>query len=213
MTEPPLVLSFPDPRCRDVALSGGRGARLETMTGEGLPVLPGFVITSAAFAAAVDEDGLRARMRARDVAGARAIVVAASPPRELIAEHYATLTGLVAVRSSACAEDSKAASYAGQQETYLNVDSLDAVLRNVVDCWLSFFADRAVFYRREKGSLDHVAMAVVVQRVIESKKARGLFTVGPVDGRKDRMGVGVAFGLGRDVLSREATPDPSQLDR
>jgi len=213
MTETPLVLSFPDPRCRDVALSGGKGASLATMTGEGLPVPPGFVITSAAFAAAVDEDGLRARMRARDVAGARAIVVAASPPRELIAEHYATLTGLVAVRSSACAEDSKAASYAGQQETYLNVDSLDAVLRNVVDCWLSFFADRAVFYRREKGSLDDVAMAVVVQRMIESKKSGVLFTVDPVNGRKDRMVVEAAFGLGEQVVSGEVTPDHYVLDR
>src|SRR5260370_18989091 len=106
MTEPPLVLSFPDPRCRDVARSGGKGASLATMTGEGLPVPPGFVITSAAFAAAVDEDGLRAPMRARDVAGAPAIVVAASPPRELLAGHYATLTGLGAARPSAPRDDS-----------------------------------------------------------------------------------------------------------
>src|SRR5258708_22242264 len=96
MTETPLVLSFPDPRCRDVALSGGKGASLATMTGEGLPVPPGFVISSAAFAAAVDEDGLRARMRARDVAGARALVGAASPPRGLLSEPHPTPTGLVA---------------------------------------------------------------------------------------------------------------------
>src|SRR5258708_13077092 len=84
MTETPLVLSFPDPRCRDVALSGGKGASLATMTGEGLPVPPGFVITSAAFAAAVDEDGLRARMRAGDVAGAPPRLLAASPPRRAL---------------------------------------------------------------------------------------------------------------------------------
>jgi pyruvate,water dikinase len=213
MTETPLVLSFPDPRCRDVALSGGKGASLETMTGEGLPVPPGFVITSAAFAMAVDEDVLRARMRAQDMAGARAIVAAAPPPRELIAEHYATLTGPVAVRSSACAEDSETASYAGQQETYLNVDGLDTVLHDVVECWLSFFADRAVFYRKEKGSLDDVAMAVVVQQMIDSKKSGVLFTVDPVHGRKDRMVVEAAFGLGERVVSGEVTPDHYVLDR
>jgi pyruvate,water dikinase len=213
MSETPLVLTFSDPRCRDVALTGGKGASLATMTGEGLPVPPGFVISSAAFAAAVDEDVLRARMRARDIAGARALVAGASPPRELIAEQYAALTGLVAVRSSACAEDSEAASYAGQQETYLNVAGLDAVLRDVVACWLSFFADRAVFYRREKGSLDDVAMAVVVQQMIASKKSGVLFTVDPVHGRKDRMVVEAAFGLGEQVVSGEVTPDHYVLDR
>jgi pyruvate,water dikinase len=182
------------------------------MTGEGLPVPSGFVITSAAFAAAVGEDVLRERMRAQDIAGARAVVAAALPPRELIAEHYATLTGPVAVRSSACAEDSAAASYAGQQETFLNVNGLDCVLRDVVECWLSFFADRAVFYRQEKGSLDDVAMAVVVQKMIDSKKSGVLFTVDPVHGRKDRMVVEAAFGLGEQVVSGAVTPDHYVLD-
>jgi pyruvate,water dikinase len=213
MTDGPLVLAFPDPRCRDVALCGGKGASLAAMTAEGLPVPPGFVITSAAFAAVADQHALRARMRAQDVVGARAIVGAASPPGALIAEQLATLTGTVAVRSSACAEDSETASYAGQQETFLNVDGLDAVLRSVVGCWLSFFADRAVFYRREKGSLDDVAMAVVVQQMIDSKKSGVLFTVDPVHGRKDRMVVEAAFGLGEQVVSGAVTPDHYVLDR
>jgi pyruvate,water dikinase len=152
-------------------------------------------------------------MRAQDIAGARAIVATGSPPRELIAEQYAALTGLVAVRSSACAEDSEGASYAGQQETYLNVDGLDTVLHDVVACWLSFFADRAVFYRQEKGSLDDVAMAVVVQQMINSRKSGVLFTVDPVHGRKDRMVVEAAFGLGEQVVSGEVTPDHYVLDR
>jgi pyruvate, water dikinase len=213
MTETPLVLPFPDPRCRDVTLCGGKGASLAVMTGEGLSVPPGFVITSAAFGAAVDQSALRARMRAQDVEAARAIVGAASPPRELIAEQHATLVGPVAVRSSACAEDSWTASYAGQQETFLNVDGLDAVLHSVVDCWLSFFADRAVFYRREKGSLDDVAMAVVVQQMIDSAKSGVLFTVDPVHGRRDRMVVEAAFGLGEQVVSGAVTPDHYVLDR
>jgi pyruvate, water dikinase len=213
LTQLPLVLAFTDPRCREVPLSGGKGASLAVMTGEGLPVPPGFVITSAAFAAAVDADALRAQTRELDLSGARAIVAAASPPRGPVAEQYARLAGPVAVRSSAGAEDSAGASYAGQQETYLNVDGLEAVLGRVVDCWLSFFADRAIFYRREKGSLDDVAMAVVVQEMVDSRKSGVLFTADPVHGRKDRMVVEAALGLGEQVVSGEVTPDHYVLDR
>jgi pyruvate, water dikinase len=213
LTQLPLVLAFTDPRCREVPLSGGKGASLAVMTGEGLPVPPGFVITSAAFAAAVDAEVIRSRARERDLSGARAIVAAASPPREPVAEQYARLAGPVAVRSSASAEDSAGASYAGQQETYLNVDGLEAVLGRVVDCWLSFFADRAVFYRQEKGSLDDVAMAVVVQQMVDTRKSGVLFTADPVHGRKDRMVVEAAFGLGEQVVSGEVTPDHYVLDR
>jgi pyruvate, water dikinase len=213
LTQLPLVLEFTDPRCQEVALSGGKGASLAVMTGADLPVPPGFVITSAAFGAAVDGQALRARTRERDLAAARAIVAAASPPREQVAEQFARLDGPLAVRSSACAEDSAAASYAGQQETYLNVDGLEAVLDHVVDCWLSFFADRAVFYRQEKGSLDDIAMAVVVQQMVDARKSGVLFTADPVHGRKDRMVVEAAFGLGEQVVSGEVTPDHYVLDR
>jgi len=209
----PLVLPFPDPRCQVVELTGGKGASLAAMTAEDLPVPPGFVITSAAFRAAVDEESLREVMRRKDVEAARALVAAAQPPRELIEEAFAQLTGLVAVRSSACAEDSDGASYAGQQETFLNTEGLEAVLHNVVECWLSFFTERAVFYRQEKGSLEDVAMAVVVQQMIDSQKSGVLFTVDPVHGRKDRMVVEAARGLGEAVVSGEVTPDNYTLSR
>src|SRR5208282_5793033 len=126
MTGSSFVLSFGDPQCRTVSLSGGKGGSMATMMQEGLPVPPGFVVTSAAFTAAVDQERLRTCCRARDMTGAREIVAAARPPATIVAEHYAVLNGLVAVRSSACAEDSEGASYAGQQETYLNVDGLPA---------------------------------------------------------------------------------------
>jgi pyruvate, water dikinase len=213
MRDAPLVLPFGDPRCRQVALAGGKGASLAAMSAEGLPVPPGFVVTSAAFEATVDTDALRELMRSRDVDAARTMVGAAEPPKELIEQHYAELTGLVAVRSSACAEDSDGASYAGQQETYLNTDGLADVLANVIRCWLSFFTERAVFYRQEKGSLDDVAMAVVVQEMVNSKKSGVLFTVDPVHGRKDRMVVEAAHGLGEAVVSGEVTPDNYTLSR
>jgi pyruvate,water dikinase len=213
MPDAPLVLPFRDPRCRQVALAGGKGASLAAMTAEGLPVPPGFVIASTAFEAAVDTDALRKLMRATDVDAARAMVATAEPPRGPIGRHYAELTGLVAVRSSACAEDSEAASYAGQQETYLNTDGLAEVLANVVRCWLSFFTERAVFYRREKGSLDDVAIAVVVQEMVDSDRSGVLFTVDPVHGRRDRMVVEAARGLGEAVVSGEVTPDNYTLGR
>src|SRR4051794_26830613 len=93
----PLVLPFGDPRCPVVELTGGKGASLATMTAEELPVPPGFVITSAAFAAAVDEEALRKAMRDKDVEAARALVAAATPPRELIEREFSKLTGSVAV--------------------------------------------------------------------------------------------------------------------
>lgn len=214
MTGAPGVLPFTDPRCADVALSGGKGASLARMTGFGLAVPPGFVITSAAFARAVDPDALRGCTRAGDMAGARELVRAADPPREEIAAHYEPLAAFpVAVRSSACAEDSEDASYAGQQETYLNVQGLQTVLERVVDCWLSFFSDRAVFYRHQKGSLDDVAMAVVVQRMVDARRSGVMFTVDPVHRRRDRIVVEAAFGLGERVVSGEVTPDHYTMDR
>ena len=207
------VLAFADPACRDVSLSGGKGASLATMAQQELPVPPGFVITSAAFSAVVDEERLRTSCRERDMAGARALVAELTPPVELVTRHYDVLEGLVAVRSSACAEDSEGASYAGQQETFLNVDGLAQVLENIVACWMSFFTDRAVFYRAEKGSLEDIAMAVVVQQMIDSHKSGVLFTVDPVHGRKDRMIVEAAFGLGENVVDGAHTPDHYALDR
>src|SRR5699024_3838510 len=158
----PLVLPFTDQMCTNVSLTGGKGASLATMTQNDLPVPPGFVITSPAFANAVDGPSLLKYIENQDLEAARAVVAAAEPPKQLIEAEYGELPASdVAVRSSACAEDSADASYAGQQETYLFVRTLDQVLEKVVECWLSFFSERAVFYREHKGSLDDINMAVV----------------------------------------------------
>jgi pyruvate,water dikinase len=210
----PFVLTFNDERCTWPELAGGKGASLARMTRAGLTVPPGLVITSAAFAAAVDIETLRAHVRAGDMIAARDLVRAAPHPREEIGERYATLADApVAIRSSACAEDSVAASYAGQQETFLNVVGLERVLAAVTHCWLSFFSDRAVFYRREKGSLDDLAMAVVVQRMVDARTSGVMFTVDPVHHRRDRVVVEAARGLGERVVSGEVTPDYYRMDR
>jgi pyruvate, water dikinase len=208
------VVWFSDEACRDVACAGGKGASLAAMTALGLPVPPGFVVPSWTLERSVDAERLRALAAAGDHAGAEALAAAAEPPREEIVAAYARLgEGPVAVRSSACAEDSDAASYAGQQETFLHVTGGDEVCRRVADCWASFFSERALFYRKQKGALDDLRMAVVVQRMVEPKKSGVLFTVDPVRRRRDRMIVEAIYGLGEQVVSGHATPDHYVVDR
>ena len=206
------MLRFDQEACADVARAGGKGASLARMTALGLPVPPGFVVPADALVASVDLDALRAALP--DAARAQAIVAGA----ELLAEIAAAYEGMgddppVAVRSSACAEDSEAASYAGQQETHLHVRGAPAVLDRVRDCWASFFSERALFYRSRKGSLDDLGMAVVVQRMVRADVAGVLFTVDPVHGRHDRMVVEAVLGLGEAAVSGRVTPDHYVLKR
>jgi pyruvate,water dikinase len=213
MTEA-TILWLEDERCRDVACAGGKGASLAAMTAAGLAVPPGFVVPSWTLERSVDAGRVRAFLRERRRAEAEALVRAAEPPRAAIAEAYARLGGgPVAVRSSACAEDSDTASYAGQQETYLEVEGADEVCRRVRDCWASFFGERAVFYRERMGSLDDLRVAVVVQRMVAAEKSGVLFTVDPVQRRRDRMLVEAIFGLGERVVSGQETPDHYVVDR
>jgi pyruvate,water dikinase len=208
------VVWFDDEACRDPELAGGKGASLAAMTAAGLPVPPGFVIVSSALAQSVDAERLLTALREDDHEAAAQLVRAAESPREAIEDAYAQLgSGPVAVRSSACAEDSETASYAGQQETYLNVSGAADVSRRVIDCWASFFSERAVFYRRQKGSLDDLRMAVVVQRMVDPDRSGVLFTIDPVQRRRDRMLIEAIFGLGEQVVSGQATPDHYVVDR
>jgi pyruvate,water dikinase len=194
-----------------------------------MPVPPGFVVPAGALAAALAETvaAIRAVLArgedASDLAAiadeARALVRQADSggvfPRELAAAYARLGDGdvPVAVRSSATAEDSEAASFAGQQETYLHVRGADCIVERIRDCWCSFFTERALFYRREKGSLRDLGMAVVVQRMVEPDVSGVLFTVDPTKGRRDRMVVEAVFGLGEGVVSGQLTPDHYVLAR
>jgi pyruvate, water dikinase len=210
MTE---LVWFDDERCAGVELAGGKGASLGVMTVAGLPVPPGFVLPANVLEESVDAARLRSLAVEGDHGGAQALVREAQPPREAIGAAYARLGGLVAVRSSACAEDSEAASFAGQQETFLNVFGAAEVARHVVECWASFFSERALFYRARKGSLEDLRMAVVVQRMVEPKKSGVLFTADPIQRRRDQMIAEAVFGLGEQVVSGHVTPDHYVLDR
>jgi pyruvate,water dikinase len=215
------ILDFVQPACLDVAAAGGKGASLARMTSLGLPVPPGFVIPADALAAALPDGGAELRELAmrRDAAGAHELIqtVELDPAlRRAVLTAYAELGAddvPVAVRSSACAEDSQEASFAGQQETYLHVRGGDDVRARIRDCWASFFSERALFYREQKGSLEDLEMAVVVQRMVQADVAGVLFTCDPVRKRRDRMVVEAVLGLGEAVVSGQVTPDHYVLKR
>jgi pyruvate, water dikinase len=223
-----MLLFFDDERCTDVEIAGGKGASLARMTQLGMPVPPGFVVpaseleqTLADTVAAVREvlargDGGEDLATVADEV--QALVRAADSHGEFpghIADAYARLGNdvPVAVRSSATAEDSEAASFAGQQETYLHVRGVEDIVERIRDCWGSFFTERALFYRREKGSLTDLGMAVVVQRMVQPDVSGVMFTVDPTKGRRDRMVVEAVFGLGEGVVSGQLTPDHYVLAR
>ena len=218
-----LVLEFAHPDCVEVARAGGKGSSLARMAALGLPVPPGFVVPANALAEALPDHGARlnALAQARDAAAAQELIrsVELDPGlRAAVLDAYAALGGgqedvPVAVRSSACAEDSEAASFAGQQETFLHVRGGDAVRARIRECWASFFSERALFYRSEKGSLDDLGMAVVVQRMVHADVAGVLFTCDPVHNRRDRMVVEAVFGLGEAAVSGAVTPDHYVLKR
>ncbi len=219
-----MLLRYDQPECLEVARAGGKGASLARMSGLGLPVPDGFVVPADALSLALPDGGAELRSVLPDAARAQEIIAAVEVPAE-IADAYAALGDTqptssagtsnppVAVRSSACAEDSETASYAGQQETYLYVRGADAVLDRVRDCWASFFSERAIFYREKKGSLEDLGMAVVVQRMVHADVAGVLFTCDPVRGRRDRMVVEAVLGLGEAAVSGQVTPDHYILKR
>jgi pyruvate, water dikinase len=213
MTSERHVIWFDEPDALSVEIAGGKGASLASMTAQGLPVPPGFVIPSDLMEKCVDAEALRALTRAKDHVGAMRLVEETAKVDASVLEAYAKLGGKVAVRSSASAEDSEAASYAGQQETYLNVTGAEDVRRHVIDCWASFFSERAIFYRNLKGSLEDLRMAVVVQKMVDAEKAGVIFTVHPVTKRRDRMLIEAVHGLGEQVVSGEVTPDHYVVDR
>ncbi len=205
-----MLALLSDERAGDVARAGGKGSSLARMARLGLPVPPGFVVLAEALSAALDAAGARDGLRAALADPARAQAIVGALPLPDIAKAYAALGSgdpAVAVRSSAVAEDSGEASFAGQQETYLHVRGASAVAERVRDCWASFFSERALFYRSQKGSLYDLEMAVVVQHMVEPEVAGILFTVDPVQRRRDRMVVEAVFGLGETAVSGSVTPD------
>ena len=221
-----MILDFIQIHKDDVLLAGGKGANLGEMTSAGIPVPRGFVITADAYReflkenkideiisttldeAHEDEQALlsaAAEFRKRILAG----YLPAQLEKEIRAK-YAELgdAARVAVRSSATAEDLPDASFAGQQETYLNVCGIEEVLLHIRSCYASLWGDRAVSYRfNQEYNQSSVAIAVVIQEMVESEKAGVLFTVNPVTQNNDEMQINASYGLGESVVSGRVTAD------
>jgi pyruvate,water dikinase len=212
----------------DVAYAGGKGANLGELTRADLPVPPGFVIGAPAYAAFCEQSRVRERLREilsgvevedsaalRAAAGAARQVVLDSPMpealREAILVAYAGLDGgdaAVAVRSSATAEDTASASFAGMNETFLNMRGSGAVIDAVKRCWGSLFGARTIYYRGRRGfSQADMDIAVVVQLQIPSTRAGVMFTVDPASGARDQLVIEGSFGLGEAVVSGSVSPD------
>src|SRR5919204_8944 len=203
-----LVRSLGSLAARDVALAGGKGANLGELARAGFPVPDGFVLTTEAYeiaSRAVGVDHADPQAAAERLRGAPVPAPIADAARQA----YRDLGGgRVAVRSSATAEDLPGASFAGQQDTFLDVAGEDALLDAIRRSWASLFNDRAVAYRRANG-IDEasVALAVVVQRMVDATAAGVLFTADPVTGERRRTAIDAIAGLGDALVSGRVNPD------
>lgn len=215
----------------DRSAVGGKAAALGELTAAGVPVPPGFAVTTAAFRRALraaDPDGSLVRQVEKLPSGDQAATAevtarlrrrirdAALPAevRQAIGACYRALSGrlarqaAVAVRSSATGEDSAAASYAGLQDTYLWVAGEDAVAHHVRRCWASLYSAESVSYRRHHGLPEQgLAMGVVVQAMVDPRCAGVMFTRSPVTGDTSVVVVEASWGLGSALVSGDVTPD------
>lgn len=229
------VRQFTDLGIGDIAVAGGKGANLGELTRAGFPVPPGFVLTTAAYDAFVAAAGIGeaiveraalppdSRPDAYDAAAdtIRELVCGGEIPGDMRGELISAFDRLtsggavaVAVRSSATAEDLEGASFAGQQDTYLNVCGASALLDAVRGCWASLWTARAMAYRaRQQIDPGGVSLAVVVQAMVEATAAGVLFTANPANGRRDEALVSAAWGLGESVVSGSVTTDDLVVDK
>lgn len=233
----PVVHSFTDLTHGAVAIHGGKGASLITMTGAGMPVPPGFVITTGAFDEFRDASGLSELIDSEldeldvddvtsvDAASARirAALQEAPIPDAVRAQVHDACDALarrtggetpVAVRSSATAEDLPDASFAGQQDTFLWIRGAESVKEHVRRCWASLYTSRAITYRRSNRiDESNLSMAVVVQKMVNARAAGVAMTLDPATGDRSKVVIDASYGLGELVVSGTVTPDSTMLDK
>ena len=238
--EKELVLWFEDVRNVDVSIVGGKNASLGEMINSGLPVPPGFAVTAFSYERYIQEKKIAEQIykiiketvtnpndpKQYDVASKkiRELIENTPMPKDIedaIRSAYRDLNKrlelkntFVAVRSSATAEDLPDASFAGQQETYLNVKGADDLIDKVRKCWSSLFTPRAIFYRNEKGfPHEKVFISVGVQKMVNSGCAGVMFTINPVTGNRDEIVIEGNYGLGETVVSGAVNPDDFVVDK
>jgi pyruvate,water dikinase len=233
-----FVVWFKDTGKEDIPLVGGKCANLGELTGRiGVPVPNGFAITADAYKFFLEKTGavrtIESLLSKIDMADMESLQKSSDKirkhieglpmPKEMEKEIISAYRELcqssgkknlpVAVRSSATAEDLPGASFAGQQDTYLNVSEKD-LLSSVRKCWSSLFTSRAIVYRKEKGfSHDSVLISVAVQELVFSRSSGVMFTIEPVSGAKDRIVINASWGLGEAVVSGQVTPDEYAVEK
>jgi pyruvate, water dikinase len=228
---PDSMMWFGDVTTNDTATAGGKGANLGETTRAGLPVPPGFVVSAQAYLRAMEEAGVRERLRNaaqqvdptdpeslhRTSERLAASVKEVGMPAWLRAELAVAYSRLgdaagetdpiVAVRSSATAEDTAGTSFAGMHRTFTNVRGLDEVVHAVIDCWVSAFGARVLSYRVSQKMEAEPAIAVVVQRMVDSDTAGVAFSADPATGDLTSVVIEAALGLGEVVVSGQVEPD------
>lgn len=223
-----------------IPLVGGKCANLGEMINAGIPVPPGFAVSAHAYKRFIEETKIAQKIydildetitdpkdpKQYEEASKKIRSLIESTPipdylqREIV-EAYKELskrTGVkdvyVAVRSSATAEDLPGASFAGQQETYLNVRGERELLESVRKCWSSLFTPRAIFYRTQKGFRhEKVLISVAVQKMVNSRASGVMFTIHPVTGDRDKIVIESVWGLGEAIVSGAVTPDHFEVDK
>jgi phosphoenolpyruvate synthase/pyruvate phosphate dikinase len=227
------VLPFADIGRNDVPFAGGKGASLGELLRAGVRAPDGFVVTTVAFRGAVEHltvqrapiadrvaalDPTATETLIAETARIRAVVESAPLPSSVVdavTAHYGRLCAAagqpdlpVAVRSSATSEDSDEASFAGLQDTYLWVRGGDSVLEQLRRCWASLYSVESVTYRLRRGIPEtDLAMAVVVQQMVDARSSGVMFTRSPVTGDRSVIAIDASWGLGSAVVSGEVTPD------
>jgi len=234
------ILWFEDLRKEDIPLVGGKNANLGEMIQAKIPVPPGFAITAQAYEEFITKTGIAQKIyriideTVTDVNNPKQYEEASKKIRRLIESTSMTpeiekairdaynklnkQTGkteiFVAVRSSATAEDLPDASFAGQQETFLNVKGADDLIEKTIKCWSSLFTPRAIYYRNQKGfKHEQVLISVGVQKMVNAKAAGVMFTLDPVTGETDKIVIEANWGLGESVVSGSVTPDHYVVDK
>jgi pyruvate,water dikinase len=223
------ALWFKDIDKDDIPLVGGKGANLGELVKAGIPVPDGFVVTAKAYFDFINSTSIKRKIMTEldglDVEDSdklmeaseriKLAIMQADIPKDIVEEiksFYMELCGesdkYVAVRSSATAEDLIEASFAGQQESFLEIKGWKSVVNHVQKCWASLFTARAIFYRTEnKFSHLKVGIAVPVQLMCQSEASGIMFTVNPVTNNRDEISIEAAYGLGQPIVSGEITPD------
>ena len=227
-----VITWFNEVTKNDIPLVGGKGANLGEMVHARLPVPQGFIVTADAYFKFLETTGLideiRRHLEALDIDDNKKLQeksdliknrISSSPmPSDIASEikrAYRKLgEGLVAVRSSATAEDLPEASFAGQQSTFLNVQGENEVIAAVQGCWASLFEPRAIFYRHQQGfDRFKVGIAVPVQRMVQSEVSGVMFTVEPLTNDRTKIFIEAVYGLGEAIVSGAVTPDQYLLDK